>query len=276
VNLLLILREIWQSRELLAQFVSRDLTVRYTQAVMGFAWALLVPLMVVAAGFLLRFAMATAAGTTLDGLNVAALLVKSLPWAFFSGAVAVATQSVLSHANLLGKLSFVRETLPIASVFAQGVDSLIAVVVVTVILPFLGVHPTWQLLWVIPIVALLVAFTCGCSLLLSCANLYFRDVKYIVQVALNFGVFATPVFIEPQFLGPAGAKVMLAIPLSPFIQAIDLAAVRGANLLEPLYHDTVLIWSPWLLLYSLVVALGTLGFGLLVFRRASRRFAEVA
>src|SRR5439155_10817403 len=104
--------------------------------------------------------------------------------------------------------------------------------------PVLGVRLPWTALWAVLMLVLLVVFTTGCGLLLSCANLFFRDVKYIVQVVLNFGVFATPVFFEPQMLGAKGAAVMLALPLSPFIQALDLAIVRGHNLLRPLTLET--------------------------------------
>jgi ABC-type polysaccharide/polyol phosphate export permease len=105
-------------------------------------------------------------------------------------------------------------------------------------------------------------------------------VKYIVQVVLNFGIFATPVFFEPQMLGRKGAAIMMALPLSPLVQAMDLAMVRGHNLLTPLTVTTVkgpiTIWSPWMLGYATASAVLLLAVGMKVFRRASSRFAEMA
>jgi len=275
-----ILHELWDSRELLVQFVQRDLTVRYAQAVMGFAWALLMPVLIVGAGLVFRVVLSTLSGGPLGGADIASLAVKSLPWAFFSGGLSIATQSVITNSNLIGKIYFPREALPIATVIAQCTDLAIGLAVLLAVVPFLGMHFTLNALFAPLLLALLVIFTAGCALLLSCANLFYRDVKYIVQVILSFGVFATPVFFEPQMLGPKGARIMLALPLSPFIQGLDIALVRGHSLLNTLTlasrKGDVVVWSPWLLAYAIGWSMLVFGSGLLVFRRQSGRFAEMA
>jgi ABC-type polysaccharide/polyol phosphate export permease len=279
-SVIAILDELWKSRELLLQFVQRDLTVRYAQAVMGFAWALLMPVLIVGAGLVFRVVLVTLSGAPLDGADVASLAVKSLPWAFFSGGLSIATQSVITNSNLIGKIYFPREALPIATVIAQCTDLAIGLAILLAIVPFLGMHITLHALYALLILALLVVFTAGCALLLSCANLFYRDVKYIVQVILSFGVFATPVFFEPQMLGPKGARIMLALPLSPFIQGLDIAMVRGHSLLDTVIlasrKGDVLVWSPWMLAYMIASSLVLFASGLLVFRRQSGRFAEMA
>ena len=279
-SILGILHELWNSRELLVQFVQRDLTVRYAQAVMGFAWALLMPVLIVGAGLVFRVVLSTLSGGPLGGTDIASLAVKSLPWAFFSGGLSIATQSVITNSNLIGKIYFPREALPIATVIAQCTDLAIGLAVLLGIVPFLGMHFTLNALYAPLLLVLLVVFTAGCALLLSCANLFYRDVKYIVQVILSFGVFATPVFFEPQMLGPKGARIMLALPLSPFIQGLDIAMVRGHSLLNTLTLSTrkgnVVVWSPWFLAYAVAWSVLVFGCGLLVFRRQSGRFAEMA
>lgn len=279
-SIVVILRELWESRELLWQFVQRDLTVRYAQAVMGFAWALFMPILIVGAGLVFRVVLVTLSGTQLDGADVGGLAVKSLPWAFFSGGLSIATQSVIANANLLGKIYFPREALPIATVIAQCTDLGIGLLLLLAIVPFLGLHLTVNALFSAALLALLVVFTAGCALLLSCANLFYRDVKYIVQVILSFGVFATPVFFEPQMLGPKGARIMLALPLSPFIQGLDISVVRGHSLFETVTlasrRGAVVVWSPWMFAYMVASAALVFGMGLLVFRRQSGRFAEMA
>lgn len=275
-----IIAELWGARDLVMQFVMRDITVRYTQAVMGFAWALLMPLLIVGAGTVFRIAVSTLSSQPVEGFGIASLAVKALLWAFFSAGLQAATLSILAHANLLGKVYFPREALPIATVLAQCLDLSVGLVVLAIALPFFGVPLTWNLLWAPLLLVLLISFTIGCALILSCANLFYRDVKYIVQVLLNFGVFATPVFFEPQMLGVKGAAIMLRLPLSPFIQGIDLAVVRGHNLLQPLALATpkglVDVWSPWLLAYAATTSILLLFGGLRMFRTASRRFAEMA
>lgn len=275
-----IVRELWEARDLVVQFTLRDITVRYAQAVMGFAWALFMPLLIVAAGLIIRVVVSRGAGLGSADSDVASLLVKSMPWAFFSAAISTATQSVLAYANLIGKVKFPREALPVASVAAQGVDLIVTLAFVVVVTPFLGVTASWALLWLPVLLLLLIGFTIGCSLLLSCANLFFRDVKYIVQVVLQFGVFGTPVFFAPQLLPERFRDVMLALPLTPFIQGMDVAVTHRHNLLQTLIVSTpkgpATVWAPWMLGYALLLTFGTLAIGLRVFRRGSARFAEMA
>jgi len=262
------------------QFVLRDITIRYTQAVMGFAWALLMPLLIVGAGMMFKVVVATLSNTPLEGSSIASLAAKALPWAFFAGALSSATQSIIGNANIIGKIYFPRESLPLATVLAQSPDLIVGLVMLTIILPFIKVSLSWAALWVLVVILLLVTFTIGCALLLSCANLFFRDVKYIVQVVLNFGVFGTPVFFEPQMLGHKGAAIMLALPLSPFVQAMDMAMVRGHNLLHTVTVTTakgpIVVWAPWMLGYAAGSAVLLLIVGMLVFRSGSSRFAEMA
>lgn len=275
-----IMRDIWNARDLITQFVKRDLTIRYSEAIMGFAWAILMPLLVVGSGLIFRLIVSTLSGEPIGGDALASIAVKSIPWAFFSGAIAQSTAILVGHANLIGKVYFPRETLPLAAVIAQGVDIVVGGVSVVILLLFLGTHFGANAIWAPLIFALLFGFTFGISLLLSCANLFYRDVKYIVQVLLNFGIFATPVLFNPQLLGPRPAAAMLALPLSPYIQAIDICLVQNHTLLEPLRLATrkgdVLVWSPWYLLYATVMAVVLPMVGLIVFRRASARFAEVS
>jgi len=180
-------------------------------------------------------------------------------------------------AIIFGILTFIW---PLATILSQSPDLAIGLVILTVVFPFVGVSLSWAALWIVIMMILLLIFTVGCALLLSCANLFYRDVKYIVQITLNFGVFATPVFFEPQMLGPKGAEFILALPLSPFIQAMDVAMVHGHNLLTSATVVTakgpVVVWAPWMLGYAAGSAILLLTVGLLVFRRASTRFAEMA
>jgi homopolymeric O-antigen transport system permease protein len=276
-----IVAEIWDARDLVAQFVLRDLTLRYTQAVMGFAWALLMPLLIVGAGMMFRVVLSTLANSPLEGSSIASLAAKALPWAFFSGALATATSSVIGNSNLISKVYFPREVLPLSTVIAQSPDLVVGLVVVAAVLPFIDKSGlSLSGLWVIAVLLVLMLFTVGCALFLSCANLFFRDVKYIVQVLLNFGVFATPVFFEPQMLGPKMASIMMVLPLSPFIQAMDVALVHGHSLASTVIATTpkgaVVVWAPWMLAYAAGWSLVLVITGIHVFRTGSSRFAEMA
>jgi ABC-type polysaccharide/polyol phosphate export permease len=273
-------KEIWGARELVNQFVRRDLTVRYHQAVMGFAWALVNPALVVMSGLIIRFAFAKLSGRPLELGDASTLAIKAIPWSFFAGAMSLATVSIVSHANLIGKVYFVRETLPIATVLGQAFDTAIGTASVTLALLVFGFGFSAQALWVIPVTFFLLLFTMGCALLLSCANLFFRDVKYLVQILISFGLFLTPVFFGPEALGPRGAIAMLLFPIATFIQAIGLSVGQGLSLSTEQFVNVqgveTMVWSPWLLAYGAVISICTLLAGLVLFRKFSARFAEAA
>lgn len=274
-------REVWESRELMQQLVLRDLRVRYNQTVMGFAWALFMPLMIVLSGTLVRVAMATVSGRAIVPAVIGATAVKGLMWAFFSGALGSATGSLLANKALFTKLYFPREVLPLSSVFAQSVDTLIAATALSLGLTFIGLTVSAALLWVPVLLVLLWTLTIAAGFFTSCSNLFFRDVKYIVQVLLTFGIFLTPVFFEPVMLGPVGGRLMMLNPLSPIIEGMRLTVIQGHNLLDTLYVQnrtgvSVLSWTPWYLVYSAVWAFGGLVLSMRMFRRSAVVFAEYA
>ncbi len=268
----------WSHRDLLYQLTLRDVRLRYKQAVMGFGWAIFMPMLVVLSGLIVRFAMAYYAGTSLVAADVARMGVKGVGWAFFVGALGFATASLVSNANLVTKVYFPREVLPVSATLAQAVDSAIGAAALAVLLLVLGVRPTLALLWVPVVGLLLFLFTTGVALAVSCANLFFRDIKYIVQVILTFGIFFTPVLFEPAAFGRRGALMMLN-PLSPLLEGLRLSVVDGHNLLEPLVvistkGEQVLAWSPWYLGYAALWSIGGLVLASLMFHKLESVFAE--
>ena len=270
--------EVWEHRELLEQLTRRDIKLRYKQAAMGVAWAVFMPCLIVLSGLIIRFAMAQISGQSLKQVDIANIAIKGVGWAFFVGALGFATASLVGNSNLVTKIYFPREVLPLSSVGAQAFDTSIGLLTLVVILPFLGVRLHASLAWVPLLLLLLVLFTTGVSLFLSCANLFFRDVKYIVQVVLMFGIFFTPIFFEPSMLGPRGAHLAMLNPLTGILEGLRLAVVDGRNLLYPV--SVVVkgversVWEPWELVYSAVCSVVAVLGAALMFRRLQHLFAE--
>jgi ABC-type polysaccharide/polyol phosphate export permease len=271
-------REVWGARELLHQLVLRDVKIRYKQAVMGFGWALLMPMLVVMAGFVVRFAMAHVSGQPLDASSLGGMAVKALPWAFFVGAIGFATTSLTSNMNLVTKIYFPREVLPLAAVFAQLFDTAIGATALALLLPFIGAKLSAALLWVPVLVLLTFLFTAGTCIFLACANLFFRDVKYIVQVLLTFGIFFTPVLFDAAMFGPKAGRLLMLNPMAPLLEGFRLTVVKGHNLLQPLVLEQggklVELWSPWFLVYSAAWAVLGTAAATLLFHRTQYLFAE--
>ena len=275
-----LVRDLRRSRELLYQLTRRDITIRYKQAVMGFGWALFMPLLIVFSGLVVQLALANFAGRPVSGAGVGGMAVKAVPWAFFVGAIGFATNSLVQNISLVTKVAFPRAVLPLSAVGAQLFDSSIAMAALAVLLPLLGgVVASPALLWVPLLLTLLITFTVACALFLSCANLFFRDVKYIVQVLLTFGIFFTPVFFEPAMFGARGAAIAMLNPMSPILEGLRLSVTKGHNLVDPLVTTLangtpVTVWSPWYLVYALGVAIIGLPAAALLFQRMQYAFAE--
>src|SRR5665213_79560 len=270
--------DVWEHRDLLQQLTLRDIKLRYKQAVMGLAWAIFMPVLIVFSGLIIRFAMAQMSGQHLVATAVADIALKGIAWAFFVGTLGFATSSLIGNMNLVTKIYFPREVLPLSSVGAQLFDSALGVCVLAIILPFLGVRLHVSLLWVPVLFALLILFTTAAALALSCANLFFRDVKYIVQVILMFGIFFTPVFFEPAMLGARGAFLAALNPLTGILEGLRLSVIDGQSLLQPLTTVVkgvvVPVWHPWELVYSAVWAIAGLIGAATLFRRVQPLFAE--
>jgi ABC-type polysaccharide/polyol phosphate export permease len=274
-----VITDIWDFRELLQQLTRRDIKIRYKQAVMGFAWALFMPVLVVAAGLIIRWAIATVGGVPLNRASAGELLAKGLAWSFFVGAIGFATPSLSGNTSLVTKVYFPREVLPLGTLGAQLFDSSIGAIAVLVAAPFLGAVLSPALGWIPLLLVLLVAFTAGTCLFLSCANLFFRDVKYIVQVLLTFGIFFTPVLYDPSLLGQTGSHLVMLNPIAPILEALRLTIFHGHSLLETFTVTTrggaeIVTWQPWYLAYSAAWAFGGLSVAAVLFHRAEFAFAE--
>jgi ABC-type polysaccharide/polyol phosphate export permease len=274
-----IIDELLQYRDLLFQLTLRDIRIRYKQAIMGFGWAIFMPLLIVGAGFVVRYAIAHMARSQMQWGDFTGMAVKALPWAFFVGAIGFAVTSLTGNINLITKVYFPRAVLPLSTVLAQAFDTSIGAAALAVFFYFLGIGFSLQTLWAIPLLVLLFLFTLGIAFFVSCANLFFRDVKYIVQVLLTFGIFFTPVFYEPANLGPWGCHLMMLNPLTPLLEGFRLAIIEHHNLVHSIVLTSpeglqIIAWHPAYLLYSACWAvIGCLGAWLL-FHRLQFVYAE--
>jgi len=214
------LREVLQHRDLLYMLTWREIRIRYKQSVTGFLWAMLMPVMIVGGGVVVRQAFAMSAGKPISWNDVMAISVKGLYWAFFAGAVRFATLSLVSNSSLVTKIYFPREILPLSSVLSAMFDFGVAGAFIAVCAVFVPSMLNIHLLWIPVIFAVLFLITLGFSLLLACANLFFRDVKYLVEIIITFGVLFTPVFYSAHALGK-WAPLILANPVSAVLESLN-------------------------------------------------------
>jgi lipopolysaccharide transport system permease protein len=255
------LTDLFHARELLRAIVLRDVKVRYKQSAMGLLWAILMPFIIVAAGALARFGMSMFADKPFDRSQIASVMVKSLPWAFFVSSIRFSTTSLTNNTNLVTKLHFPKEIFPIAAVASSGFDFLVAAVVLVIAGAALRLPITWTALWVPAIVLLLFALCLTIGLVLSAMNLFFRDVRYVVEVILTFAIFFSPVFYDVDMFGRWRSYLMIN-PVAPLLEAVKSSLVTGKT--------PDLFW----LAYSAAIALGGLPLAYLFFKSQEPKFAE--
>jgi lipopolysaccharide transport system permease protein len=255
------LRELVAHRDLLYMITWREVKIKYKQSVMGMLWAVLMPLVIVAAGLVVRYAFATLSHTPLKLADLAAVAVKATPWAFFVAAVRFGTGSLVSNSSLVTKIYLPRLIFPLSAVAAQLLDFLVASAVVGALLLLAGVGLSVQLLW-LPLLFLgILLLAAGSAILLSAASLFFRDVKYIVEVLLSFAIFFTPVFYDAAMFG-RWAPALLVNPISPLLEGISAAAIE--------HRAPSLGWS----LYSFAFAAALRGLSFATVRKLEPFFAE--
>ena len=218
------LRELVQYRELLFILTWKEIRIRYKQSVMGFFWAILMPSLVVGSGIIIKKVFATVSGVPITLSDIATVSVKAVPWAFFMSAIRFSTQSLVANSNLVKKIYFPREILPLSAVLTSLFDFLIAMIGLVVVLVVARVGISIHILWLPLLIGLLILLAFAVGMILSCANLFFRDVKYLVEVVLTFGIFFVPVFYEASRLG-TWSTLMLMNPVATILESIARVVV---------------------------------------------------
>lgn len=262
-----VFRDLIRSRQLLFDLAWKDLRVRYRYAMLGFLWAVLEP---VAMMLILTFVFTMVFGdraAILRGDSVRPYAVELLcgivPWLFLSSALTNGTRSLVDDQNLITKVYFTREIIPLASVLTCLVNLAIGFIVLLAVHVVLGGTLGWGLLWFPAVFAIQFVLAVGLALLLSCLNVYFRDVGYLVGVALMFGFYASPILyrldrvLELAARHPWLVRVYLLNPMA------ELVTAYRQILFENRFPDTALLWWPC------AAALISLGVGAVAFRRNS-------
>ncbi|MCA9408621.1 MAG: ABC transporter permease [Candidatus Omnitrophica bacterium] len=255
------LSELINYRGLLLAFIQRNIKIKYKQTVMGFMWAIFMPIMIVISGIIVRNAMAMLSGKTVNFAEIASVSVKSLPWAFFIGALKFSVGSLVSNMNILKKIYFPRVIFPLSYILGQLFDFIIAGVAFSIILALAHIGGSIHLLWLPVLVIFLILFTAGCGLILSCGNLFYRDVKYIVDVVLTFAIFFTPVFYDAATFG-RWESLLLLNPIGALLENINAVVV--------LHQAPNFFW----LTYSGVWGFGLFFAGWFIFHKAEPSFAD--
>ena len=257
-------RELWKYRELLYFLTWRDILVRYKQAVIGIAWAVLQPVLTMIV-FTVVFNKALGIQSPASDVPYAVFSFTGLlPWNFFAGALSRSGVSLVGNASLLTKVYFPRLVIPISAVLAGLIDLGIAFLVLIGLMAAYQIAPTWHIVFLPLFIVLGFATALSVSLWLSALNVLYRDVQYVIPFLVQLWMFVSPV-IYPISAIPEG-PLRVAFALNPMTSVIG--GFRWA-LLGQQFPPGGYIWI------STAVVLVLLVGGLYYFKRMERTFADV-
>ena len=273
------LREIFGARELLTNLTMREVRGKYKRTVLGQLWSLVNPLaLMLIYTFVFKFVIKVQpnAGDP-SGLNVFAiwLLCGLLPWTFLATVINQGAGSLVENANLIQKVSFTRIVLPLAVVGSAGYNWMFEMGVLVIALTVIGGFVlTWIPLVVVAMV-LLALFGAGLALMLSIANVHFRDTQYFISIALQMWMYLTPIIYPSKLVetqsakvgGLAGTRITVAdiYHLNPMEHIVNLFRTL-------LYDNRMPDLSDWV--WSFAAAMVSIVLGLWVFQRHARGLAE--
>jgi lipopolysaccharide transport system permease protein len=221
-------RELWKFRELIGFLTWRDVKVRYKQTMLGAAWAILQPalMMVVFSLFLGRLAGISSSDIPYPVFVYAGLL----PWMFFANAVTNAGNSVVGAERLITKIYFPRLAIPFAAVFAAVVDFACGLSLLVVLLPWAGRVPGPGLFAAPLIFGLIVLTAVGVGSLLAALNVAYRDFRYVIPFLIQVWMFATPtIYLESAENSTGYLQTLLAFnPMAGLVSALRAALLGGS------------------------------------------------
>jgi len=254
--------KLWEYRDLLYLWTLREVQVRYKQSLLGIAWAVIQPL---AMAFIFTIVFSRLVQVDTGGIPYPIFsYVAMVPWTFFSTSMGFGIASLVNNMNLVTKIYFPREILPLASVGAAFVDFLVSAVILAGMVLIFGMKPGWVSLWIIPLLVFQIALTIAVVLLGSAILVFFRDMRFVVPLLNQVWMYATPIiypaarvpvqFRTLYFLNPMAGIVdsyrqVLLLGKTPQVDAIAPGAVVTLVLLvagyvffkraEPVFADLI-------------------------------------
>jgi lipopolysaccharide transport system permease protein len=253
--------EFWHYRELLYFLAWREVKVRYKQAALGAAWAIIQPLftMIIFTLFFGRLAGLPSEDIPYPLFSFCALV----PWTYFAGTLGLAGNSLVSNANLVTKVYFPRVLLPAATVISGMLDFLIGSLFLVLMMFYYHIKPGWPLVFVPMFVLNMMLLALGISMLLAAFNVRYRDVKYALPFIIQIWLFVTPIIYPVTFLPARYQRVLAFNPMAGIVEGLRACLFST----HPM---------PWKLVgISWSVTVVVLILGAVYFRKTEKTFADI-
>ncbi len=253
------IKEIFSYREMINAFIRRDLRGRYKGSVLGFLWTFVNPLLQLCV-YSVVFSLILRVDKPKYYLF---LFVALIPWIFFSSSVQGGSTCIIAYKDMVKKIYFPREVLPIATVTTNFVNMLLCFIVIFAVVIFSGtpLNPL-AILCLIPVLAVEYILALGMALLVAGITVYLRDMEHILGIVLMAWQYLTPVLYEFEMIPEKFRFVFSLNPMTPIISACR----------EILYYSRVPNLTT--LISAFIMGVAVLVIGWFVFSKLKRRFAE--
>jgi lipopolysaccharide transport system permease protein len=253
-------QEIWKFRNLLYNFILRDIKIRYKQTVFGFLWVILQPviMMIIFSIIFGRFANIPSDGIPYPIFSFVALI----PWILFSDGLSRSSTGMVTNAGVITKVYFPRLIIPISGVLSPLIDFFIASVILIIMMTYYRIVPTIGIIFIPFFILLAVVIAFAIGLWISALNVKYRDFQYTLPFLIQLGLYASPI-VYPISMIPEQYRLIYG--LNPMVGVIEgfRWALLGAKL------PTIEIFT------SIIIVIIILIGGLFYFKKMEQYFADV-
>jgi lipopolysaccharide transport system permease protein len=210
------IKELIEYRELFGFLVWRNIKVLYAQTIMGLFWAILQPLVQIAIFTVVFGRVAKVPTDQIPYLLFASMGI--IPWSYMSQGINLASQSLVTNQNMLGKIYFPRLIFPVVPALSKLVDFSISLTLIVPIAIYYRVYPSWSLLWLPLFLIMMMAVTTGIGMWLSALAIRYRDVKYTMSFLTRMLMFTAPIVYSSSSISEANR---LWYSLNPIVGVIE-------------------------------------------------------
>ena len=253
------IKNIWKFRDMIYELTHRELRGKYKGSVLGFLWTYINPL---AQMIVYYFVFSQIFRSGIEQFHIY-LIVSMFPWNMFIGGVMQGLGSIRYQGDLVKKVYFPRQILPMVSLTVNCINMLISFVIIYSILLISGWGINLEIqLWLILVVVLEYLFSLGLALMLSAIEVYFRDVEHIISVLMMIWMYVTPMFYSLETIPE---KFLPAFRCNPMLYIIGMYQ-------QILYHKVAP--EPEYLIKAVICAAVSMAIGWTVFTKLEKRFAE--
>jgi len=247
-------------RELLWNLANREITQRYKQSVLGYAWVILNPLFqLIVMSFVFDIVL------RIPSLGVPFILFLSaalLPWNLFTQSLVSSSNVLVSNSNLITKIYFPREILVYSTIIAKMVDFFFSCLVLVFFLFIFKIPVTVYYLWLPVIFVVQLFFMTGISLVVSALNLFYRDIQYLLNLVLLLWMYITPIMYPIEIIPEKYRFIMSLNPMAVIVNAYRQVLLSGKN--PNLYSLGV----------AALVSFIVFSFGFILFKKLEGEFAD--